>query len=153
MKKRIYLDTCVIGGYFDKEFKVPTSLFFKKVMGGLIVPVISEVTEVELMGSPRRVRDFWNTLPNDTIEFVELTPDAYSLARKYIAEGVVGANNLVDAEHIAIATVHRVDVLVSWNFRHIVNLNRIYGFNGVNMKLGYPLLEIRSPKEVISDEG
>jgi hypothetical protein len=153
VRKRIYIDTCVIGGYFDAEFKAPTALFFEKVAAGRIVPVISELTEFELQGSPRRVRDFFDTLPGEKVEYVELTPEAYTLARKYVAEGVVRVTNLVDAEHIAIATVCRVDVLVSWNFKHIVNLSRIYGFNGVNMKLGYPLLEIRSPKEVIGDEG
>ncbi|MBA5941756.1 MAG: hypothetical protein H0M93_00225, partial [Methanophagales archaeon] len=55
---------------------------------------------------------------------------------------------MVDAQHIAIATVSRVDILVSWNFRHIVNLTKIRLYNSVNLKYGYPLLEIRSPREV-----
>jgi hypothetical protein len=55
----------------------------------------------------------------------------------------------VDAQHIAIATISRVEVLVSWNFRHIVNLQRIRGYNAVNLRDGYPLLEIRTPQEVI----
>ena len=151
MKKRIYIDTCVIGGYFDREFIEPTALFFEQVASGQILPVISEITEFELNDSPKRVREFFAAIA-DQFEYRELTPEAYSLAKKYVSEGVVGINNLVDAEHIAIATVCRVDILVSWNFKHIVNLNRIYGFNGVNMKRGYPLLEIRSPKEVIGDE-
>jgi hypothetical protein len=58
----------------------------------------------------------------------------------------------VDAEHIAVATVARVDVLVSWNFKHVVNLSRIQGYNSVNLRLGYPLLEIRTPLEVLPDE-
>ena len=58
----------------------------------------------------------------------------------------------VDAQHIAIATVGRVDVLVSWNFRHIVNLVRIHGYNSVNLRKGYPMIEIRTPREVLSDE-
>jgi len=66
--------------------------------------------------------------------------------------GVIGRGKLVDAEHIAIATINRVDVLVSWNFRHIVNLQKIRGYNSVNLKYGYPLLEIRSPLEVITYE-
>lgn len=75
-----------------------------------------------------------------------------SLARKYISEGVIESNKLVDAEHIAIASTNRVDVLVSWNFRHIVNLQKIRGYNFVNLKYGYPLFEIRSPWEVIGYE-
>ena len=66
--------------------------------------------------------------------------------------GVIGRGKLVDAEHIAIATINRVDVLVSWNFRHIVNLQKIRGYNSVNLKYGYSLLEIRSPLEVITYE-
>ena len=58
----------------------------------------------------------------------------------------------VDAQHIAIATISRVEVLVSWNFRHIVNLQRIRGYNAVNLRDGYPLLEIRTPQEVIRCE-
>lgn len=56
---------------------------------------------------------------------------------------------LVDAQHIAIGTIQRVDVLVSWNFKHVVNINRIRLYNSVNLKYGYPLLEIRSPQEVL----
>jgi len=59
---------------------------------------------------------------------------------------------LADAQHIAIATVGRVDVLVSWNFRHIVNLERIHGYNSVNLRRGCPMIEIRTPREVLSDE-
>lgn len=83
---------------------------------------------------------------------MELTEEVVNLAMEYIVEGVIGEGKLVDAEHIAIATLNSVDVLVSWNFRHIVNLQRIRGYNSVNLKYGYPLLEIRSPLEVITYE-
>jgi len=63
-----------------------------------------------------------------------------------------GARHIADAQHIAIASVERVDVLVSWNFQHIVNLDRIHAFNSVNLKLGYLMLEIRSPREVIHEK-
>ena len=84
------------------------------------------------------------------IEAIDFTEKASALAEKYITAGVIGAAKRVDAQHIATATVHRVDVLVSWNFRHIVNLNRIRGFNSVNLRNGYPMLEIRTPWEVLS---
>ncbi len=70
----------------------------------------------------------------------------------YITAGVIPAKMRADAQHIAIATVARVDVLVSWNFKHIVNLQRIHGYNSVNLRKGYPTLEIRAPREVTSDE-
>ncbi|KKM06867.1 hypothetical protein LCGC14_1739670 [marine sediment metagenome] len=74
------------------------------------------------------------------------------MAQNYIDDGVMTSKHIVDAQHIAIASVERVDVLVSWNFQQIVNLNRIRAFNSVNLKLGYSILEIRSPREVIHEE-
>ncbi len=64
----------------------------------------------------------------------------------------MGARHIADAQHIALASVERVDILVSWNFRHIVNIDRIHAFNSVNLRLGYPLLEIRSSREIIYEK-
>jgi len=55
-------------------------------------------------------------------------------------------------KYIATATINRADVLVSWNFKHIVNLERIHRYNAVNLKLGYPMIEIRTPTEVLNYE-
>lgn len=85
-------------------------------------------------------------------EYIELTAEAVELAQHSIDAGVIGATKRVDAQHIALATVRRVDVLVSWNFRHIVNLQRIHGYNSVNLRHGHPLLEIRTPQEVVHYE-
>ena len=100
-----------------------------------------------------------NTLKNllqqyeeNCFEHVELTAEAEYLANCYIAEKVVGPTSIDDCQHIAIATINKVDVLASWNFKHIVNLKRIKGYNGVNMKMGYNILEIRNPKELIEYE-
>ena len=79
-----------------------------------------------------------------------MTIDAIELADSYIAENVVGKTSIEDCRHIAMATIHKVDVLASWNFKHIVNLNRIKGYKSVNLKLGYALIEIRSPKDLIN---
>jgi hypothetical protein len=80
---------------------------------------------------------------------IELTEEAVQLADTYLAEKVVGKTSRVDCFHIALATIHQVDILVSWNFKHIVNVQRIRGYNAVNMKMGYPTIDIRSPKEII----
>jgi len=77
---------------------------------------------------------------------------ARELAAAYVAEGAIGTRMRADALHIAVATVARVDVLVSWNFKHIVNLTRIHAYNAINLKNGYPILEIRTPREVAGDE-
>jgi len=146
------MDTSVIGGCFDDEFEEASNNLFEKFKEGEFLASISELTILELEKAPENVQTMLEKIPNDYIEILELTEDANELALKYINEGVIGNGKLVDAQHIAIATVHRVDVLVSWNFKHIVNLQRIRGYNSVNLKLGYPLLEIRTPWEVLNYE-
>lgn len=152
MKLRIYVDTSVIGGCMDEEFKEASRQLIDKIRQGGIIAIISELTRLELKDAPQEVQNILEEIPEENIEYVELTEEASNLARKYISEGIIGEGHFVDAEHIAIATINRVDVIVSWNFRHIVNLQRIRGFNSVNLKFGYPLLEIRSPWEVITYE-
>ena len=85
-------------------------------------------------------------------ERVLLNEEAIKLADSYISANVVGKTSLEDCRHIALATIIRVDILSSWNFKHIVNLDRIKGYNSVNLRLGYPILEIRSPKDLIKYE-
>ena len=152
MRLRIYIDTSVIGGCLDKEFQNASRQLIDKFKQGEMIAVISELTTLELKDAPQEVRDIIREIPEENIDYEELTEEAVNRARKYIVEGVIGEGKLVDAEHIAIATINRVDVLVSWNFRHIVNLSKIRGYNSVNLKYGYPLLEIRSPLEVITYE-
>ncbi len=67
-------------------------------------------------------------------------------------ENVVGKTSRADCIHIALATLNNADVLVSWNFKHIVNINRIRGYNAVNYKLGNKILEIRTPREILEYE-
>lgn len=71
------------------------------------------------------------------------------MATQYIAEGVVGQTSLADCLHIALATINRADYLISWNFKHIVNVQRIRGYNSINIKNGYKELEIRSPRDFV----
>ena len=101
------------------------------------------------MKARKEIRDFYKSLPKDSIEFVEITKDALLLADTYIADKVVGKASRNDCLHIGIATVCKVDLLVSWNFKHIVNIYRIRGYNSVNIRLGFPPLEIRSPKDIV----
>lgn len=149
--QRIYIDTSVLGGYFDKEFDVATQKLFDEVKKGEYKVVISNVTEGELLNAPERVRTLLNDL-NIDYEVLKLTDDAVNLALEYIKENVVGQTSYDDCLHIAIATISRLDLLVSWNFNHIVNIKRIRGYNGINIKNGYPSIEIRSPKDLIDYE-
>ena len=102
------------------------------------------------MRALQQVRDFLATLPTRQIESIRLTPEATRLADQYITAKVVGQTSRADCQHIAIATLAKVDVLVSWNFRHIVNLDKIRGYNGINYQFGHNMIEIRTPKEIVS---
>ncbi len=101
------------------------------------------MTEKELSNAPERVKLFFNNLKNENKEKVHVTPEALELAKSYVDEKVVGETSLDDCIHIAMATLNKVDILVSWNFKHIVNVYRIRGYNSVNLKLGHSTLEIR----------
>jgi len=149
--QRIYIDTSVLGGYFDKEFDVATQRLFVQVKNGEYKLAISNITEGELLNAPERVRTLLNDL-NIDYEILKLTDDAVSLALEYINDNVVGQTSYNDCLHIAIATISKLDLLVSWNFKHIVNIKRIMGYNGVNIKNGYSSIEIRSPKDLIDYE-
>jgi len=152
MKQRIYIDTSVIGGCEDKEFSIWSILLFDNFKKGEKIAVVSDLTRRELKGAPDNVKKRLSSLPKKHIENVSLTKDAEALAKKYLDENVVGKKHIIDAQHIAIASIERVDVLVSWNFQQIVNLNKIHAFNAVNLKLGYPILEIRSPREILYEK-
>ena len=148
-RQRIYIDTSIAGGFFDKEFEKETKMLFQRLEREEVIFVISDVLREELKGAPEHVRNLLDNYSNDKFEVVVLTDEAKELADKYIAEGVVGKTSLDDCRHIATATINNVDVLASWNFRHIVNITRIKGYNGVNMKNGYKTLEIRNPKDLV----
>ena len=149
---RIYVDTSVIGGCLDEEFQTPSTRLFDRCRKGNALLVISDITLAELASAPAEVRKVVEDVPRTCLELIYQTTESEALAEEYIRQGAVTRKMLADAQHIAVATVAQVDVLVSWNFRHIVNLDRIRAFNAVNLRTGYPLLEIRSPLEVWKDE-
>jgi len=142
--KRVYVDGCAVGGLFN-QYTEQTTPFWNAVRNGEITIIVSDMLQYEVGRAPKCVRDFFNSLPESQIERVVSTDESDILAERYIAENVVGPTSLDDCKHIAIATLARADVLVSWNFKHIVNIQRIRGYNSVNMKLGYPQIEIRTP--------
>lgn len=150
MKQRIYIDTSVVGGYFDEEFKEATIKLFERLDNNEIVFVVSDLLDLELINAPQQVRAHLLKYSSDKFQRVELTEEAVKLADTYINEKVVGKTSMEDCRHIAMATIYKVDVLASWNFKHIVNLDRIKGYNSVNLRLGYSMIEIRSPKELVN---
>ena len=148
MIKSAYLDTSVFGGYYDDEFSANTIPFFERIIDERIQIFVSQLLIAELAEAPDEVRELLNEIPQEQRSFVELTKEARTLANKYIEEKVVGQTSRADCQHIAMATLAKADVLVSWNFKHIVNLDRIRGYNGINLLMGYNQIEIRTPKEI-----
>jgi len=149
IKQRIYIDTSVIGGCFDIEFKEWSEKLFEEFRHGKKIAVISDITLDELSLSRAEVRNHLETLPNDSKEYILNDEQSEELADHYIKEHAVTQKSHEDALHIAVAKVNKVDVLVSWKFKHIVNLDRIRKYNAVNLMNGYPMLEIRNPREIL----
>jgi len=135
MKPRLYLDTSVFGGYFDGEFSEHTIPLFERLRTNEFILLFSTVTQDELENAPEKVKNLVKGIKEEYTEFIEVTEEAVELASAYIDEKVVGQ------------TINKADYLISWNFKHIVNVERIEGYNSINLKKGYKQLEIRSPRE------
>lgn len=151
-KQRIYLDTSVFGGLFDEEFKEYTEPLFRRIYNNEFDVIFSDVTKDELSSAPEKIRQQAGLLPGNSTEFVKSDIESIKLAKKYIDEGVVGITSYADCLHIALATIHNANILVSWNFKHIVNVIRITGYNAVNLAEGYKQIDIRSPRELLTYE-
>ena len=148
---RLYLDTSVYGGYFEPEFEAWTKRIFDRIRNGEHIILHSSLLEFELIGAPKHVRDLARELPDGLVEKLQLSAEARQLALEYVHAKVVGMTSLADCQHIAMATIAGADALVSWNFKHIVNIPRIRGYNSVNHRFGFRMLEICTPLELISD--
>jgi len=155
MKQRLYLDTSVFGGFFDEEFSEFTQPLFERLRNGEFKLLFSSATQEELEDAPGNVKLLVKSLNEEFTEFIEPDNEAVELATQYVMEKVVGQTSFADCLHIALATIYRADYLISWNFKHIVNIKRIQGYNAVNIKNGYKELEIRSPRDfmIYEDNG
>jgi hypothetical protein len=147
----LYLDASVVGGYFDDEWKVATQEMFRLADLGLYHLVASVVTATEVMGAPPNVQGHIASTFIDPAQLLELTDEAETLAQSYVVAGVVTPKYLDDASHIAIATIHSLPLVVSWNFKHLANIKREAGFNAVNLLQGYPQIRILTPLQLLND--
>ena len=152
MKPQIYIDTSVIGGYYDDKFQEPTKKFFGRIANKDFIVYFSEVNETELALAPLHIKEVKNIIPKDCLRFIEIDQEVENLAQTYITEKALGKSSENDAYHIALASVNRLDCLISWNFKHIVNFDKIKMFNSINIRLGYQLIDLRSPLEFLKDE-
>jgi predicted nucleic acid-binding protein len=152
--QRIYFDTSVFGGYFDSEFEEFTIPLFSRINNGefkvLLKVLLSAVLQRELEPAPEKIKKLITGLKSEFTEFIEENVEVVDLATEDIAEKVIGQTSYADSLHIALATINQADFLVSWNFKHIVNIERIPGYNSINIKNGYKHLEIRSPRDLMN---
>ena len=148
-KLRVYADTSVFGGCFDPEFEAESRKLFEEVRQGRFTVVISDVTVEELQPAPEEVRQVLAKLPPEHVELVEGSDETEALRQAYLEAGIVGIVSSNDAAHIAAATTAEVDIVVSWNFKHIVHFEKIAGYEGVNTLRGFRSPRIYSPKQVV----
>ena len=148
---RVYADTSVYGGVFDRQFSQASKGFFDKVANGRFLLVVSPVISEENRHAPQRVRDLFDQFRGGA-ELAAVGADAIAMQAAYMRAGIVGPNWEADALHVALATVARCPMIVSWNFKHIVHFQKIPLYNGVNISLGHGPIGIYTPLEVIADE-
>jgi len=148
---RVYADTSVFGGVFDEEFEHASKAFFEKIEAGRFVLVTSQLVREEIFAAPDKVRRYFEKMLRFA-EIADVSGEVLELQSEYIKEGIVGRRYQTDALHVALATVSKIDVIVSWNFKHIVNFQKIPLYNAVNKLNGYKEIGIYSPLEVIDYE-
>jgi predicted nucleic acid-binding protein len=151
-KLRVYLDTSVIGGCFDPEFEVWSNALVADFEAQRFQPAVSELVAAEVEVAPANVRTKFDELLKLGAELLRIDREALELAGEYSRHGILPPKFRNDLLHIAVATVADVDVLVSWNFKHIVRLEKIRLYSAVNLEAGYKPLQIYSPREVASYE-
>lgn len=146
---RVYIDTSVFGGCFDREFARDSRAFFQEAAEGRITPLLSATLLRELEEAPQRVKDLLAETLAGRCERLDMTGEMIDLRDAYLAEKVVVATYADDALHVAQATIAQADVIASWNFKHLVNPFRIRTFNRVNAAQGYGQVIILTPGDIV----
>lgn len=147
-KFRLYCDTSIFGGCLDVEFALESRRLLRFARVGKVTILVSQAVLDELADAPERVRNLLLGIPETSLERIEITQEIITLQRAYLSFGVLTDKWATDALHVAAATLALADALVSWNFKHLVRLDKMKGFNAVNRKFGYNDLVMVSPKEL-----
>ncbi|MCC6442456.1 MAG: hypothetical protein IT210_03250 [Armatimonadetes bacterium] len=145
---RVYADASVYGGAFDEEFESYSRRFFELIRGGRFYLVTSALVYQALHLAPVHVQEFYRELSVKS-ELISITDEVLALRDAYIDAGILTEKSLTDATHVAVATLSRCDLIVSWNFKHIVNFKKIPMYNAVNILRNCGQISIHSPQEVI----
>lgn len=143
-----YADSSVFGGVFDDEFSMPSREFFSLVEDGRFELMVSAISQREISLAPSKVQALFKEM-RPQMRVVEVDEEVLQLRDAYLLAGIVGDKSADDAGHVAAATVHGADLIVSWNFKHIVHFDKIRQYNAVNRLNGYREIDIHSPAEVI----
>lgn len=146
----IYVDTSVIGGCFDEEFAEWSNQLFNEFVSGKKLLMLSDLTLQELEFANEDVRKKISKVPTSNQIKIGIVDEAIQLGEAYILEGALTNKSYNDALHIALGTIFNADALASWNFQHIVNLERIRLYNSINIRHGYKMIEIRTPREILN---
>lgn len=152
-KMKIYVDTSVIGGCCDSEFQEWSNKLLEDFRERRYLLFLSVLTDIEIENAPDEVKTIYEEFISYSTETLELSKEAEELSEIYLNRGILSLNYLDDARHIAMATVSGIDLLVSWNFKHIVHFDKIQRFNAVNIEMGYKPILIYSPREVATHGG
>lgn len=145
---KIYADTSVFGGVFDEEFGAASRLLFDAIRAGTFHLVTSQMVREEIAQAPQSVRDLFQEMARDAV-IAPVTADALRLRAAYHQAGILSARWGEDALHVALASVSGCDMIVSWNFKHIVHYQKIPLYNAVNTLQGLGTIRIYSPLEVV----
>ena len=148
---KVYVDTSVFGGFFDREFSEPSKVFFDEIKRQRFTLVTSAVVQAEIAPSPENVRKLFDEMIM-MADMAHVDSAALNLQESYLKEGIVTANSSNDALHVALATTAKCDLIASWNFKHIVHCEKIPKYNAINTLQGYSGIGIFSPLEVIAEE-
>jgi hypothetical protein len=150
--QRIYVDTSVIGGCADPEFGVWSNALMRDFQQRIYVPVTSDQVAAEVGDAPEFVRQQYARFLMFSPQVLPVTDHVINLAKAYVERQVLTPKFFSDGLHVALATIAEVDVLVSWNFKHIVHFHKSRLFNAVNLEQGYRSIQIYSPMEVATYE-
>jgi predicted nucleic acid-binding protein len=153
VKTRLYLDTSVIGALYDTEDPKRVNIaktLQEKIEKGDYEAYISRLFLEEIMKAPEDIReDLISVIKALNLPILEEVPEILKLAEIFVEEGIIPEKYRDDARHIAIAVFYQLDLLVSWNYKHMVNVRVKNQVNSVSLRMGYKRLDIVSPEEVI----
>jgi len=154
-KQKIYLETTMFNYYFDedRDAHADTVTLFEECAAGKFEPYTSDYVIDELEQAPTDKRDKMIALVERyNITALAASEEIVTLAKRYISDGALPQGSQTDARHIAAATANAMDMIISLNFRHIVKEKTIRITSAINTILGYKIIDIETPMEVIDDE-